>query len=325
MNWIDFNKLGVLIVGDVMIDRYLTGSVERISPEAPVPVVLLSGREDRLGGAANVALNVQAMGAAAYLCSVTGRDVAGDEFAGLMAARALDAEGIIRRPGRITTVKTRVMSGAQHLLRIDEEVAEDITPEEEKLLLRAVLNALDSRPVHVIIFQDYNKGVLTSGLIAGILREAQSRGIPTVVDPKEKNFWAYRGVQLFKPNLREIRRHYPGEVLPEIESLQETAAYIREQLGNSLTLITLSEKGLFVDDAGKSELLPTQPRVIADVSGAGDTVISVAALCLALGVPPRAMAAIANLAGGQVCERPGVVSVDKTRLESECRSLGLTV
>ena len=321
MNWNDFNNIGALIIGDVMIDRYLTGSVDRISPEAPVPVVLLSGREERLGGAANVALNVQAMGATAYLCSVTGTYAAGEEFAALMEAQALDTEGMVRLPGRVTTVKTRVMSGAQHLLRIDEEETGDIDPAGEALLLQAVKRILDTKPVHVIIFQDYNKGVLTPAVIAAVLKEAQNRNIPTAVDPKEKNFWAYRGVCLFKPNLREIRNQYPGEVLPEMESLRETADYIRRQLGNELTLITLSDKGMFVDGAGHSALLPTHPRVIADVSGAGDTVISVAALCLASGMDPEAMATLSNLAGGQVCEKPGVAPVDKATLEKEYRAL----
>ncbi len=321
IDWAGFDNLNALIVGDVMIDRYLKGTVERISPEAPVPVVLLAGRESRLGGAANVALNVQAMGAQARLCSVIGDDPAGDEFLELMKAHGLPTEGILKSAHRITTRKTRVMAGAQHLLRLDEETTEDLVREDEDSLMDKVRSMLDTAPVKVIIFQDYNKGVLTKRVIELVLKEAGARQIPTAVDPKEKNFWAYQGVSLFKPNLREIRRQYPGSVLPEMDSLLAAAAYIRSQTGNRIALITLSEKGVFVEEEGRGVVLPTHARVIADVSGAGDTVISVAALGLALGLPATQLATLANLAGGQVCEKPGVVPVDRYLLQSAFQKL----
>lgn len=318
-NWDDFNKLNVLIVGDVMLDRYLRGAVERISPEAPVPVVNMKGQEARLGGAANVALNVQAMGATPYLCSVVGEDVAGEEFVKIMTDNRLWPEGIVRSPGRMTTAKTRVMAGGQHLLRIDEEQTDDISSEETMRLLETVQTLMDNIKVDVVIFQDYNKGVLTPAFIGEVIEMAIKRDIPTAVDPKDKNFWAYRGATLFKPNLREIRGQVPFEITPDATTLDTTAVYAREKLNHEITMITLSEKGLYIEARGKSLLLPTHPRVIADVSGAGDTVISVAALGLALGMPPAVFAALSNLAGGQVCEKPGVVPVHKAQLEREYR------
>jgi len=319
IDWTAFDSLQVLIVGDVMTDRYLIGSVERISPEAPVPVVQLRQKEARLGGAANVALNVQAMGANAWLCSAIGNDDAADELLELMCREGLPTQGIIRCSDRKTAVKTRVMAGSQHLLRIDEETTDDISPEASEQLLAGILDILNSRQIDVIIFQDYNKGVLTLSVIETVLQEAARRNIPTTVDPKVKNFWAYRGVTLFKPNLREIRNQYPDHIEPTLESLSEAARFIRKQLYNQLVIITLSEKGLFFYDLGEGGIVPAFPRIISDVSGAGDTVISVAALCLALKMPPKNMALLSNIAGGQVCEKPGVVTVDKTALSEEYR------
>ncbi len=316
--WSDFERLTVLVVGDVMLDRYLYGSVERISPEAPVPVVQLAGRETRLGGAANVALNVKAMGATPLLCSVIGTDAASEEFLELMRQHELPTEGLLRHPGRPTTAKTRVMAGAQHLLRIDEEITHDLAFNDEQRLLDAALQLLERHAVQVVIFQDYNKGVLTRQVIERLLAEAGRRQIPTAVDPKDRNFWAFKGVSLFKPNLKEIRRQYPGAIQPaDLASLQAAAAFIRARLGNYISLITLSDKGIFVEAGDGGCLIPTQPRIIADVSGAGDTVISVASLALALGIAPREMALLANLAGGQVCEKPGVAPLNRKLLEQE--------
>jgi D-glycero-beta-D-manno-heptose-7-phosphate kinase len=319
IDWTAFDHLQALIVGDVMTDRYLIGNVDRISPEAPVPVVQLRKKEARLGGAANVALNVQAMGAQAWLCSAIGNDEAADELLELMQNEGLPTQGIIRCKARKTTVKTRVMAGAQHLLRIDEETTDDITSEETQQLLGSILDILDSRQIDVIIFQDYNKGVLTPAVIDAVLQEAARRNIPTAVDPKVKNFWAYQGVTLFKPNLREIRNQYPDRIEPVLESLNEAARFIRSQIDNQLVIITLSEKGLFFSDLGEEGIIPAFPRIISDVSGAGDTVISVAALCLAQGMPPKDMALLSNIAGGQVCEKPGVITVDKAALSEEYR------
>jgi D-glycero-beta-D-manno-heptose-7-phosphate kinase len=312
-----FNKLNVLVVGDVMIDRYLSGKVERISPEAPVPVVHLQERENRLGGAANVALNLKALGATPYLCSVIGKDRNADAFLQLLPEYNLSNKCILQSAERPTTVKTRILAGSQQLLRVDEETTDDLSDREAKRFLDCVRNILEEREIHVILFQDYNKGVLSQKIIRGITLEAIKRDIPTTVDPKFKNFWEYKHVTLFKPNLKEIRSQMTTSVLPALDSLKNTASYIREKLGNQYTLITLSEKGLFIDNQGESLMVGTRPRQIADVSGAGDTVISIASLGLALKMSIEDIAILSNIGGGQVCEKLGVVPVDKGQLLSE--------
>lgn len=307
----------VLIVGDVMLDRYLMGSVSRISPEAPVPVVLHQGTEDRLGGAANVALNVQALGSRAILCSVIGEDTDGKLFLDTLSANQIPLMGIVSSPTRRTTVKTRVLGNHQQMLRIDKEDTHDLDPEEETLLLDKVLSILDQEPVRVLILQDYNKGVLTERIIRTILVEAKKRGVFTAVDPKKANFFAFKGVDLFKPNLKEVRESSPFPISTELESLQKAADFLREKLGNVYTMLTLSEKGLFLEDGKGGKRYPTIPRNISDVSGAGDTVISIASMALAAGLDLETVARLSNLAGGQVCETPGVVPVDRALLEKE--------
>lgn len=317
----EFQQLNVLIIGDIMIDRYLTGKVDRISPEAPVPVVHLHDREDRLGGAANVALNIKALGATPYLCSVIGNDQTATELLDLLPNHQLSAKGILQSDERRTTVKTRVIASSQHLLRVDAEDTHDLSDKEARSFLKLIRDILDQKDIHVILFQDYNKGVLTAPVIRELILEAIKRDIPTAVDPKYKNFWAYKHVTLFKPNLKEIRSQLPNQVSVDSESLQFASQQIKAQLGNSYTLITLSDKGLYIDNAAESHLLPTHPRDIADVCGAGDTVISVASLCLALKLSPKEIGTLSNLAGGQVCERVGVVPVSKAQLEREYREV----
>lgn len=307
----------VLIIGDVMLDRYLTGSVSRISPEAPVPVVLQHAMEDRLGGAANVALNVHALGGVPVLCSVVGNDEDGAIFQRLLPANGISPEGIMASPGRQTTVKTRILGNNQQMLRIDREDIHDLTDDEAKLFVQKILRLLAERPIGIVIFQDYNKGVLTPEVIAAVIAATRQRGILTAVDPKKVNFFAYQGVDLFKPNLKEIRDSAPFAVRPEPESLQRASDFLRERLQNRITMITLSEKGLFLDDGSGGKIFPTIPRKVADVSGAGDTVISIAALGLASGMDIEMIATLSNLAGGQVCEFPGVVPVRRDILALE--------
>jgi rfaE bifunctional protein kinase chain/domain len=315
---LQFENLEIMIVGDVMVDRYLTGSVHRISPEAPVPVVHHHQTENRLGGAANVALNIRALGGIPVLCSVIGQDDDSQVLTGLMTTSGFTDEGMVRSAGRCTTVKTRVLGNQQQMLRIDREDTHDLDPEESDTLLERIKRLLDARNIRVIIFQDYNKGVLTAGLIEAVLRLASERGIQTAVDPKLHNFFAYKGVDLFKPNLKEVRESVPFQVQPEPESLQKASRFLREKLQNKMTMLTLSEKGLFLEDGKNAgRLFPTIPRTIADVSGAGDTVISIASLGLAAGLDLETIALLSNLAGGQVCEFPGVVPVRRDLLEKE--------
>ncbi len=320
-----FSKVNILVVGDVMIDRYLNGDVNRVSPEAPVPVVHLQEVENRLGGAANVALNLKALGATPYLCSVIGKDDNAAAFLKLLPKNNLSTRGIIQSEERKTTVKTRVLAQNQHLLRVDTEDTHDLSTKERNTYLEVIRDILDIKDIHAILFQDYNKGVLCQKTISEIVLEAVKRDIPTAVDPKNHNFWAYKHVTLFKPNLKEIRAQLPFQVDTNPASLRKAASAIQEKIGNQITLITLSEAGLFIANQEEQELVPTQARSIADVCGAGDTVISVATIGIALGMSLLDIATLSNLAGGQVCEKVGVVPVDATQLKAEYESLQKSV
>ena len=304
-----------------MIDRYLEGRVDRISPEAPVPIVQLQQREDRLGGAANVALNLKALGATPYICTVIGKDKEGDEMLELLPAHQLSTRGIVQSAERRTTVKSRVLAASQQLLRLDEEDTHDLLEAEEEKLLAAVVSILENKDIHAILFQDYNKGVLSVRVIQKVILEAIKRDIPTAVDPKFNNFWAYKRITLFKPNLKEIRAQIPFPVAPDTASLAKAAQHLRSKLDHQFTLITLSERGVFFENGKSSHSMPTHPRMIADVCGAGDTVFAVAGLGLSLGMDLEQIAQLANLAGGQVCEKVGVVPVDRSKLEQEYEAL----
>ena len=309
----------VLVVGDVMLDAYLTGRIDRISPEAPVPVVQVTGRSARLGGAANVALNLKALGAHPVVATVVGDDDAAGTLAHLFAREELPTEGLLRSPLRRTTVKTRVICGHQHVVRVDEEQEDDLGEADSGRLVELVRSLIDTERPAVLVLEDYDKGVLNAHSIKGILAAAQAAGIPVAVDPKKRNFGTYRGVDLFKPNLKELREGLKIEVDPARPADLEQAAHRLEQLlGNRLTLLTLSEHGVYVHGADGGYGIPAHRRSIADVSGAGDTVIAVAALGLALGLHPADMARLANLAGGLVCEEVGVVPIDARRFKEEC-------
>lgn len=300
-----------------MLDRYLYGKVSRISPEAPVPVLEWGHEENRLGGAANVAMNVRMLGAYPVLCGMTGQDADSSILLELMPANGLDDSGIVASPHRMTTVKTRVISGTQQLLRLDKEQTHDLSAEEEEKFLDTVVGLLDNTDFQVIILQDYNKGVLTERVIKCLISEAKKRHIPVTVDPKSKNFWNFKGVDLFKPNLKEVRDALNFFVESDEKSLRHASGLLRSRLDNHFTLITLSEKGLYLDDKEQGRTFPTHRRNVADVCGAGDTVISIASLALAAGMSKEEIALLSNLAGGQVVEKVGVVPVDKTQLEKE--------
>lgn len=312
------NHFNVLIIGDVMVDRYHYGSVSRISPEAPVPVVELQQTEDRLGGAANVALNVQAMGAKALLCGLVGQDEAGRRFMELLSQQDLDTTGILTSSFRKTTIKTRIIAHNQQLLRLDSETTQPLDTNIEQLLLQKVKFFLSERRIHVIIFQDYNKGVLTAGLIQAVSEIAREQNIPTTVDPKFENFWIYRGVTLFKPNWKEMRNQSSQPFEADEQGLKMAAEEVFQRLQTQYLMITLSEKGIFFAGKKGSFLASAKKRAVADVSGAGDTVISLASLALAYGLPEEQIAFLCNLAGGQVVEKVGVVPVDKGLLIKEC-------
>jgi rfaE bifunctional protein kinase chain/domain len=321
-----FNSMNVMVIGDVMVDSYLWGKVERISPEAPIPVVALRKREHRMGGAANVAMNLRAMGARPILCSVIGTDDKGDIFLDLMKRERMDIEGIVRSQRRITTTKFRIFGNTYQMLRVDEEEDDDLVHADYLTLSRVIDRILETNTIHCIIFQDYNKGVLTPKLIQEVVKKARKRNIPTTVDPKRKNFDAYSHVSLFKPNLKELREGLKTELdAGDREGIMIAAQSLREKLKCDHVMTTLSEHGVLMSLKDrldqKNIFIPAHLRQIADVSGAGDTVISVASLCLAAQRSPYEVAYIANLAGGLVCEEVGVVPVNKEKLLKEVISL----
>ncbi len=314
----DFTNKKILVIGDVMIDAYVWGSVNRISPEAPVPVVAVKNKEYRLGGAANVAKNILSLGATPVICSVLGDDENGRIFRSLLASQGLTQDGIITSNQRRTTVKTRIISGSQQLIRIDEEDTFDIGFNDEEALLKKVISLM-SQDVDAIIFEDYDKGVLTKNLISEIVDAANKKGIITTVDPKKKNFFNYQNTTLFKPNLKEIREGLNVDIAPsDTEKFVETVYDFLSQQNNEYVVVTLSEHGISgITKDKEAVFLPAEKRSIADVSGAGDTVISVLTLCLASGCNLKESLYLANLAGGLVCEKVGVVPVDKDELYDE--------
>jgi D-glycero-beta-D-manno-heptose-7-phosphate kinase len=311
-----FSKLKVLVIGDVMVDSYVWGRVSRISPEAPVPVVLVEKKEKRLGGAANVALNVQALGATPIPCAIVGDDLDGEFFLSRLEEKGIPSKGVITSMERDTTVKERILAGAHQMLRVDTETDKHLSPIEQKSLLHHIKNLLPE--CDVVIFEDYDKGVINPTIIAETISEATRLGIPTVVDPKKRNFMDYKGATLFKPNLKELREGLGIEVdAKNMDSIRSAVGLLQTKLEAKMVMVTLSEHGVFIKDNGDTHLIPAHIRQISDVSGAGDTVISVMACAMAVGLSPQKAAAIANLAGGLVCEYVGVVPINREDLMEE--------
>ncbi len=310
----EFNNKKVLIVGDAMIDAYMWGEINRMSPEAPVPVVDVKKHENRLGGAANVALNLKALGATPILCSVVGTGNRGVLFEELMQESNLSIAGILSTNKRKTTIKTRVIAENKHQLRIDEEETYPIVQAEEFLKLTESL----MQDIDVIILQDYNKGVLTAEVIESVLATANKKGIPTIVDPKKQNFNSYKNCTIFKPNLAEIKAGMNIEFdANKVDEIEKASAELRSQLAAKGVLLTLSERGICINSEKEFKHTPAFKCDIIDVSGAGDTVISVASLCLASGMDYTDLSILSTLAGGIVCEEVGVVPINKEKLLAE--------
>lgn len=323
------NDLTALVVGDVMIDAYLWGTVERMSPEAPVPVVLMSGRDARAGGAANVARNIIAMGAKVHMASVVGDDDNGELINSLLQERGVRTEAIVTEEGRPTTMKTRIINtseNGEHMLRVDEETTDSIKPPTQIQLQAAIGMLLDSEKIDLIIIEDYDKGVMSVGLANFLMEQGRARGIIVAVDPKLKNFSIYRGVDLFKPNLKELREGLNTEAAPtNRESMVEAVEKIHAELNPRMTLTTLGAEGMWTHSPGNGCVHHHEKgikRSIVDVSGAGDTVIAVASLMLAAGATPQEATKAANVSGGIVCEKSGVVMIDRESLINELRSNG---
>jgi len=313
-----FNQLKILVIGDVILDAYYKGEVSRISPEAPVPVLDIHTKDYRLGGAANVALNVKNLGASCILCSVIGDDDAGKSVSGLMQDEGLDTSGIIQSSSRKTSQKTRMVSGFSQLLRFDEEITADLAQKDEENLFHRISTLIETHSPQAIIFEDYDKGCITKSLIASVIKTAVSKGIKVTVDPKKKNFFSYTGATLFKPNMKELR---DGLNMPHLKSndidLMKAYSSLQEKMQVESAFFTLSADGVFITDGDEQHHLAALNRTIADVSGAGDTVISAATCALSVGMDLKDIATISNLAGGWVCQFPGVVSITQSDLLAE--------
>ena len=316
--FVNFARKSVLVVGDLMIDAYIWGKVERISPEAPVPVVHVRKSEYRLGGAANVAKNLVALGAKTAIAGVIGDDSEGQIMCELLAEEGIAHDFVVTDLQRPTTVKQRVIAHAQHLLRIDKETDKEISSETSDEIFERISAHLSK--FDAIIFEDYDKGVLSEVLIQKIITLAQKLQIPTIVDPKKRNFKSYRGATLFKPNLKELREGLHGDFNPLAADFEEMLQKAKTSLAVENLMVTLSEEGVaFVENSGKYGKISAHKREIADVSGAGDTVVAVAALCAAMRLPLSFTADVSNLAGGLVCEFSGVVPVSKKDLLNEAK------
>ena len=310
------------IIGDVMLDTYMWGSVERISPEAPVPIVSLQKKEQRVGGAGNVALNIQSLNAQSFVLTITGDDDDAKQLNDLFIAQKINTQYSLKSGERITTNKTRVISRNQHMMRLDAEIIDDITKaEEEKILQQFEIFVQNEKP-NIVILQDYNKGVLTEAVIRSVISICRENKILTAVDPKRKNFFAYKHADLFKPNLKEAKEAL-NIITPVVDHLllQSIHSELHNLLQHHVSLITLSEKGIFYQQEEESEIIPSHLRNIADVSGAGDTVIATAALIYAATKDIRLTAEISNIAGGLVCEEVGTVAINKEKLYHECGAL----
>jgi rfaE bifunctional protein kinase chain/domain len=307
-----FRNLKVLVVGDVMIDAYLWGNVSRISPEAPVPVVMHTHTENRLGGASNVAKNLHSLGATPIICTVIGEDDPGILFKTMTIRQRMTSQGIIKSPLRKTTVKTRIIAGHQHMLRIDDEADEYLNKDLIDQLWACISEIIENQGVQAIVIQDYDKGVITPEIIKKIIGLARKKKIPTLVDPKSRNFRHYRGATLFKPNFKELTEGLNLHIAKnDFKAIYGAAKRLIKEAGFSLVMITLSEHGILITNGRKFDVVPTEMRDIADVSGAGDTVIAMASLCMAAGLDALTLARLSTLAAGLVCEKVGVVPVKK--------------
>ncbi len=305
----------IAVIGDVMLDKYVYGHVSRISPEAPVQVIDIESTEYKLGGAANVANNIKALGAEPVLIGVIGDDYDAHHYMDTMRKQKLSTEGILRDKSRPTTSKTRVIAHSQHIIRIDSEVKHNISNETAKKLIKFVKDNLND--FVSVILQDYNKGVLTKEVIKNIISICKTADKPVYVDPKYDNFFEYVNISIFKPNKKEVQ-DVLGMPVENDESVKKAGRILIDRLNCEYLILTRGEKGMLMFDKEKNKTavlnIPTKARKVADVSGAGDTVISTLAVMLAGGADIKEAVALANQAAGIVCEEVGIIPIYKDAL-----------
>jgi len=287
-----------------------------------VPVVTVERKEYRIGGAGNVALNLASLGTPVAVFSVLGNDDDGGILTGLLNERKINTSYLLNADDRITTNKMRVISRNQQMMRLDSETLLPLTTSQEQKLIASVKRFILEQSPAAIIFEDYNKGILTERVIHEVIEICKNHSVITAADPKRKHFFAYNGVDIFKPNLKEAREAL-NLLIEDVndDTLIQIHQSLKSQLNHRISFITLSEKGVFYEDGQNAHIVPSHIRNVADVSGAGDTVIAVATLIYTLTKNTAMMAEIANLAGGLVCESVGTVAIDKSLLLDECQRL----
>jgi D-glycero-beta-D-manno-heptose-7-phosphate kinase len=304
-----FTGKRIAVVGDLMLDRYFWGRVVRISPEAPVPVVEVAEESTRLGGAANVANNIASLGGVPIMIGVVGKDAGAESLRTIVAEKGFPVNGIVVDNSRPTTIKTRVIAHAQHVVRIDQEEKVDLNAETQGRVLAALESQIKS--LDGIILEDYNKGVLTKGLIKSVIQLAKDHKKPVTVDPKSNNFFEYQGVSVFKPNRKEAEEAL-GRRLHTINDMEGAARDLLKKLNADNILLTLGEMGMILlERNGLPAHVETKARHVADVSGAGDTVIATLTMAIAAGATIQESASLANYAGGIVCGEVGIVPIER--------------
>jgi len=313
-----FANKRIAVIGDMMLDGYFWGNVKRISPEAPVPIVEVDDEFFKFGGAANVAFNIFKLGGTPLPIGVIGTDNNADIFISLLTEADIVADYLIKDPSRPTTNKTRVIADNQQIVRIDKESKDQIKIDIENMIFDS-LN-INIKEIDAIILQDYNKGVLTSSLIEKVINLANDNNVIITVDPKFTNFFSYENVTVFKPNRKETEDAF-GIRFKTDEDLMNVGEKLLEKLNVKYVLLTLGEEGIVLFEKGKDlKQIPTKARKVADVSGAGDTVISTLTMAIASGATIEESAYLANYAGGLVCEEVGIVPIKIDRLFNHLNS-----
>lgn len=307
----------IMVIGDLMLDEYIWGKVERISPEAPVPVVEVSSELFKLGGAGNVANNLLSLGARVTINAVRGDDRHGHILQDILDDMKIPTDSVFMDPRRGTTVKTRIIAHTQQVARIDKENRNLITESMLKRMVASFNDALDD--IDALIISDYGKGVVSRNLLGRVVPLAREHGIPVCVDPKERNFPHYKKVTVITPNIKELS-FGAGIKIEEYADIVRAAKKVKAMLDCDMVLVTRGEHGmsLFGEDGDPVDI-PTHAKAVFDVTGAGDTVIACFTLALASGATPKEAAVIANVAAGLVVAEVGAASVSRERLYAVCR------
>jgi len=314
-------RVKVLVIGDLMMDQYVWGHVDRISPEAPVPVVKVQGESIDPGGAANVVNNIKSLGGSVFPCGVVGRDSLGRQLVQKLQRKGIDTKGIIADGDRPTTLKTRMMAQKHQILRIDREVSSPVSTTTFRKLIAFIKSAISK--IDVVIIEDYGKGVVTRKMIVQVIRMAKKAKKIVAVDPKEKHFEFYKGIDVITPNVYELAQAVHANIYDK-RSLIRATKELQKNLKCPIVLVTQGENGLTLFQSRKPPFhVAANAREVFDVSGAGDTVIAVFCLALATGMNPERAAKIANSAGGLVVGKLGVAVASKKELKARIKEMQL--